>query len=88
MSTYHGTEASYNHELCRCAACTEAASAARRGRRQREAEAEGLVCQFCGYATTHPSHTCPAHRDLAPPIAGLDAPYPDELHSSADGERS
>lgn len=35
-------------------------------------------CIFCGYPTKHPSRTCPAHRDLAPPIVGLDVPYIDE----------
>lgn len=46
-------------------------------------------CQFCGNSTDwHPSVTCLEHRDLAIPIPGLDAPYADDLHSSADGERS
>jgi hypothetical protein len=35
-------------------------------------------CLYCGYPTKHPSKTCPAHRDLAPPIPGLDVPYVDE----------
>lgn len=50
-------------------------------------------CQFCGFPTDHPSRTCVAHRDLQPPIAGLDepyfldAPYEHELHSPDDADR-
>lgn len=84
----HGTELAYVYYRCRCDSCREASSASRRARRRRLAERESRVCQFCAYPTDHPSHTCPAHRDLAPPIEGLDAPYADELHSSSDGERS
>lgn len=32
-------------------------------------------CIYCGYPTAHPSHTCPAHRDLVRPLPGLDSPY-------------
>lgn len=32
-------------------------------------------CLYCGFPTKHPSRTCPAHRDLAPPIVGVDVPY-------------
>ena len=32
-------------------------------------------CLYCGFPTTHPFECCPAHRDLAPPIEGLDVPY-------------
>ena len=41
-------------------------------------------CIYCGFPTNHVSQTCIAHRDLSPPIPGLDEPYLDELHSSAD----
>ena len=41
-------------------------------------------CIYCGFPTNHVSQTCIAHRDLAPPIPGLDEPYLDELHSPDD----
>lgn len=44
-------------------------------------------CIYCGFPTKHPSHTCAAHRDLAPPITGLDEPYPDALESPSDAEQ-
>lgn len=57
-------------------------------------------CLYCGFPTTHPSECCPAHRDLAAPLEGLDVPYnegdqialdlpeADRVYSQADGERS
>lgn len=57
-------------------------------------------CTWCELPTTHPSRTCPYHREFAPPIPGLDAPYDegdqialdlpeaDRVHSQADGGRS
>ena len=57
-------------------------------------------CLYCGFLTKHPSHTCAAHRDLAPPIEGLDEPYdegdqlaldlpePDRVESHPDAYRA
>lgn len=57
-------------------------------------------CLYCGFPTKHPSHTCPSHRDLAPPIVGLDVPYNDgdqialdlpeveHVHSPSDAARA
>lgn len=57
-------------------------------------------CQYCGFPTKHPSRTCAAHRDLSPPIPGLDAPYDegeqialdlpdaDPVHSPPDATRA
>lgn len=45
------------------------------------------ACLFCGYPTRHTSQTCPAHRDLAPPIENLllDAEPPEEVQGSGAG---
>lgn len=32
------------------------------------AQVRRFECLFCGYPTRHESRTCPAHRDLAPPL--------------------
>lgn len=47
-------------------------------------------CIYCGYPTKHPSQTCPAHRDLAPPIFDLevDAAAEDPLESPHDDARA
>lgn len=43
-------------------------------------------CIFCGYPTRSESQTCPAHRDLAPPIENLllDEPPDAQVRSSGD----